>query len=151
MIARTPSIAISQPRARYIGESVELQYRNYFLSRKRGGMAENFDTEAFYAALNAARLSSQMTWKDVADAAGVAASTLSRMAQGAKPDVNGLAGLLRWSGLKAEMFIPGTLKKTAEPIARITALLRADPQLTPKNAKLMEEIVMSTCNRLKED
>ena len=40
-------------------------------------MAENFDNEAFYAALNAVRLSRQMTWKDVAEETGVNASTLS--------------------------------------------------------------------------
>jgi transcriptional regulator with XRE-family HTH domain len=112
-------------------------------------MAENFDTEAFYAALNAARLSKQMTWKDVAEATGVAASTLSRMSQGARPDVNGLAALLKWSNLKAETFIPGAGKKEPVPLARITALLRADPHLTPQNAKLMEEIVISTYNKLR--
>ena len=74
-------------------------------------MTDNFDSEAFYASLNAARLSRQMTWKEVAEEAGVAASTLSRMAQGARPDVNGLAALLEWSNLKAEMFIPGAGKK----------------------------------------
>jgi transcriptional regulator with XRE-family HTH domain len=112
-------------------------------------MAENFDTEAFYAALNAARLSRQKTWKDVAQETGVAASTLSRMGQGAKPDVNGLAALLKWSNLKAEMFIRGAGKKEAPPIAKLTALLRADPHLTQRNAKLMEDIVVSTYNKLR--
>jgi transcriptional regulator with XRE-family HTH domain len=110
---------------------------------------DRFDSDAFYAALNAARLSRQMTWKDVADATGVAASTLTRMGQGAKPDVNGLAALLAWSNLKLETFLRGPKRKTAEPIAEITALLRADPQLTKQNAKLIEDIVVSTYNRLK--
>ena len=70
-------------------------------------MADHFDSDAFYAALNAARLARQKTWKDVAEEAGVNASTLSRIGQGAKPDVNGLAALLSWSSLKAEMFIRG--------------------------------------------
>ncbi|TXH84781.1 MAG: XRE family transcriptional regulator [Rhizobium sp.] len=110
-----------------------------------------FDTDAFYAALNAARLSQQKTWKDVAEEAGVNASTLSRIGQGAKPDVNGLAALLQWSSLKAEDFIRGTSgKKRAEPIAQITALLRADSKLSKANAKLMEEIVLSTYNQLKD-
>jgi transcriptional regulator with XRE-family HTH domain len=113
-------------------------------------MAENFDMEAFYAALNAARLSRQKTWKEVAHETGIAASTLSRMGQGAKPDVNGLAALLKWSNLKAEMFIPGASKKEAPPLAKLTALLRADPHLTPQNARLMEEIVVSTYNRLRD-
>jgi len=114
-------------------------------------MADRFDSDAFYAALNAARLSRQKTWKDVAEEAGVNASTLSRIGQGAKPDVNGLAALLAWSNLKAEMFIRGGEGREAEPIAKITALLRADPKLSPTNAKLIEEIVLSTYEKLRGD
>src|SRR3954454_4696872 len=105
---------------------------------------DRFDSEAFYAALNAARLSRQKTWKDVAEEAGINASTLSRIGQGAKPDVNGLAALLAWSNLKAEMFIRGSGEKEPESIAKITALLRADPHLSKQNAKLIEDIVIST-------
>lgn len=112
-------------------------------------MSKNFDTEAFYAALNATRLSRQKTWKDVAQETGVAASTLSRMGQGASPDVNGMAALVKWSNLKAEMFIRGAERKEALPIAQITALLRADPNLTPQNAKLIEDIVVGTYNKLR--
>ncbi len=113
-------------------------------------MAEDrFDTEAFYAALNAARLSRQKTWKDVADEAGVNASTLSRMGQGGNPDVEGLAALLKWSNLKAEAFIRGATNKRSEPIAEITALLRADPHLTKQNAKLIEDIVVGTYKQLR--
>jgi len=110
---------------------------------------DKFDSEAFFAALNATRLSRQKTWKDVAEASGVAASTLTRVGQGAKPDVNGLAALLTWANLKAEMFINGASKKEAEPLAKITALLRADRQLSKQNAKLIEDIVVSTYNKLR--
>jgi transcriptional regulator with XRE-family HTH domain len=110
---------------------------------------DRFDTDAFYGALNAARLSQRKTWKEIAEEAGVNASTLSRIGQGAKPDVNGLAALLAWSNLKAETFIRGSTGRPAEPIAEITALLRADPHLTKQNAKLIEEIVLSTYNRLR--
>jgi transcriptional regulator with XRE-family HTH domain len=113
-------------------------------------MTDRFDSEAFYAALNAARLSRQKTWKDVAEEAGVNASTLTRMGQGSSPDVNGLAALLAWSHLKAEMFIKGAEAGESEPIARITALLRADPKLSGDKAKLIEDIVVSTYNRIKD-
>jgi transcriptional regulator with XRE-family HTH domain len=113
-------------------------------------MAEDFDMEAFYAALNAARLSRQKTWKEVAQEAGIAASTLSRMSQGSNPDVHGLAALLKWSNLKAETFIRGASKEEPPPIARLAALLRADPHLTPQNAKLLEEIVVSTYKKLRD-
>lgn len=110
---------------------------------------DRFDSDAFYAALNATRLSRQKTWKEVAEEAGVNASTLSRIGQGAKPDVNGLASLLTWGGLKAESFIRGANKKKSEPLAEITALLRADPKLSKPNAKLIEDIVISTYNKLR--
>lgn len=108
-----------------------------------------FDSDAFYATLNATRLSRQKTWKDIAEETGVNASTLSRMGQGAKPDVNGLASLLAWSNLKAESFIRRSNQGKKEPIAEITALLRADPRLTKQNAKLIEDIVVSTYNKLR--
>ena len=92
-----------------------------------------------------------MTWKDVAAKSGVAASTLSRMGQGARPDVEGLAALLKWSNLTTEMFIHGIRTEDAAPIARITALLRADPKLSKTNAKIMEDIVVTTYNRLRDD
>ena len=110
---------------------------------------EHFDSDAFYAALNAARLGRQKTWKDVAEETGVNASTLSRIGQGANPDVNGLAALLAWSNLKAEAFIRGANRKKSEPIAEITALLRADPHLSKPHAKLIEDIVVSTYTKLK--
>ena len=89
-------------------------------------MSDRFDNEAFYAALNSVRLN-----------------------QGAKPDVDGLAALLSWSHLKAEMFIPSARKTEAEPLAKITALLRADPKLSKANAKLIESIVIETYNKLR--
>ena len=110
---------------------------------------DRFDVEAFYAALNAARLSRQKTWKSVAAEAGINASTLSRIGQGARPDVDGLAALLQWSNLKAEAFIRGGKRQKSEPIAEITALLRADPALSKPNAKLIEDIVISTYSKLK--
>lgn len=112
-------------------------------------MAEQFDNEAFYAALNATRLSRQNTWKDVANQAKISASTLTRIGQGKRPDVDGLAALLRWSGLKAESFIRDGVPPEAEPLARVTTLLRADPHLSPENAKVLEDIVMATYSRLR--
>jgi transcriptional regulator with XRE-family HTH domain len=113
-------------------------------------MTEKFDSDGFYAALNAERLSRQMTWKDVAEEAGVNASTLTRMGQGNKPDVNGLAALLEWSGLKAEMFIRSGDNREPETLTKVTALLRADPNLSSLHAQIMEDIVHHTYKRLRD-
>lgn len=108
-----------------------------------------FQNDAFCAALNAQRLSQRKTWKQVAEDSGVGASTLTRMMQGKRPDVDGLAALLRWSGLKAESFI-GTEGGTGpETLAEMLALLRADPKLDDAGKKALEGVLMATYERLR--
>jgi transcriptional regulator with XRE-family HTH domain len=114
---------------------------------------DNFDVEAFYAALDSQRMALKMTWKDVAAEAEVSASTLTRMAQGKRPDVDGLAALLRWSGLTAERFIKhesGTTPKKPESLAEISAVLRADPNLTKESAVAIEQILRAAYKRFRE-
>jgi transcriptional regulator with XRE-family HTH domain len=113
-------------------------------------MKPNFDTEAFYGALNAERASRGLNWKEVAEQAGVQASTITRMGQGKKPDVNGLAALLAWSNLQAETFMRNVSRAPANPMAQIAALIRMDPALSQNSAQLMEDIVLTTYNRLRE-
>jgi transcriptional regulator with XRE-family HTH domain len=112
-------------------------------------MEEKFDASAFYAALDAVRDARHLSWKQVAEQSGVNASTLTRIGKGKRPDVDGLAALLVWSSLKAEMFIESSDKNSPEPIAQITTLIRMDRSLSFSNARLMEDIVTSTYNRLK--
>lgn len=112
-----------------------------------------FDAEAFYAALDSQRQSRRLTWKKVADEAGISASTLTRMAQGRRPDVDSMAALLAWSGLKADKFITGNvdLKRESEPLAQITTYLRADPNLTVEAATALEAVIKATYERLRKD
>lgn len=99
-----------------------------------------FDAEGFYAALDSHRQSRNLTWKQVANQAGVAASTLTRMGQGKRPDVDGLAALASWSGLDVEDFYRpiASIADDPEPLAKITALLRADRNLSGESAKALE-------------
>ena len=64
-----------------------------------------FDTNAFHAALDAVRQARKLNWKQVAAQSGVSRSTLMRMAQGKRPDVDGLAALIAWSGLNADDYV----------------------------------------------
>lgn len=103
-----------------------------------------FDLVAFYAALDSQRVAKGLAWKDVpwkdlAEQAGISASTLTRMAQGRHSDVDGLALLLAWSGLDTAQFLPQA--NQPEPLAQITANLRADRNLSPDSAKALEEII----------
>ena len=97
-----------------------------------------FDLGKFHAALNAHRAARRLTWKEVAQQSGVSASTLTRMSQGKRPDVDGLALLLAWSGLDALPFVPTA--NEPEPMANIAANLRADRRLSEESAKALEEI-----------
>jgi transcriptional regulator with XRE-family HTH domain len=111
-----------------------------------------FDTVAFYKALDAQRAARKLTWKQVAAESKVAASTLTRMAQGRRPDVDGLAALSAWSGLKADDFVrarEGT-RGTPETLAMISTLLRADPNLTSDGADYLDEVIQAGYKRMKK-
>lgn len=113
---------------------------------------QRFDAEGFYAALDGARNSKGITWKKVANEAGVAASTLTRMGQGKRPDIDGLAALASWSGLDVSLFYrPGSsIEENAEPLAKITALLRADRNLTGDSAKALESMLKSAYGHMRK-
>lgn len=112
-----------------------------------------FDAEAFYAVLDAQRQSKGLTWKEVAQKAGVSASTLTRMAQGKRPDVDTTAALLAWSGLSMDSFVKRDSKDPDAPdtLTTITAYLRADPHLTPEGAAALEAIVKAGYEKLRKD
>lgn len=110
-----------------------------------------FDSTGFYEALDATRLARNLNWKQVAAQSGVSASTLTRMAQGKRPDVDGLAALASWSGLKVDDFVRSEKKETdAEPLAMISTYLRADKNLTPEAAVALDQVVKATYDRLRK-
>src|SRR4051795_1401943 len=102
-----------------------------------------FDGAAFFAGLDAERQSRGITWKKLAEQAEVPASTLTRMSQGRHPDVNTLAALCTWSGLNSTNFSRSTHSQAggASPLAQITALLRADPNLSQEGVQALEAII----------
>jgi transcriptional regulator with XRE-family HTH domain len=118
-------------------------------SEKRGW----FDVEAFQSALDAVRSAKRLTWKDVAAESGVSASTLTRMAQGKRPDLDGLAALVAWSGLDADDFVRTSGdqgKPDAEPLALIATYLRSDKNLSPDSAKAIEQMVRAAYESMRE-
>ena len=101
-----------------------------------------FDGDAFYAALDGERQARQYTWKRVAEGSGVSASTLTRLSQGKRPDVDGLAALSAWSGLDVDRFVRGKdSKKEPEPLALISSCLRSDPRLNEDTAIALDQMV----------
>lgn len=110
----------------------------------------SFDNEAFFAALDAERISRNMHWKAVAGQARVSASTLTRIGQGRRPDVDSFAALASWAGLNPEDFFrrSNDEREQASPLSEISLLLRRDPNLTPDAATALDELVKATYERL---
>lgn len=112
-----------------------------------------FDAEGFYRALDAQRQARKLNWKQIAEKSGVSASTLTRMAQGKRPDVDSLAALSAWGGLDADDFIrtDDSSETKAEPLAMISTYLRSDPHLSPEGATALEEVIKAVYDRLRKD
>lgn len=116
------------------------------MERKHGW----FDNEGFYTALNRTRLARNLNWKQVAAQSGVSASTLTRMAQGRRPDVDGLAALATWAKLSTDDYVRSTADEGApEPLAMISTYLRSDKNLTAEAAAALDEVVKATYERLR--
>lgn len=110
----------------------------------------SFNAAGFYIALDLERASRRATWKDVAADSGVSASTLTRMKQGKRPDVDSLAALASWAHLDVDAFIekgPGD----AFAMPQISALLRADPNLSAASATAIEELLRMAYDRMRQD
>ncbi|KQX38333.1 XRE family transcriptional regulator [Devosia sp. Root436] len=113
-------------------------------------MSPKFDGERFFSALDSARSARGLTWKKVAEQAKVPASTLTRMSQGRKPDVDSLSALCAWSGLRADDFITSGDRQKTEPLAEVTALFRADPNLSKEGAIAMEAIIKAAYEQIRK-
>jgi transcriptional regulator with XRE-family HTH domain len=107
-------------------------------------MAGHFDGDAFVAALDRTREARKLTWRKVADQAGISASTLSRMQQGKRPDVDSLAALATWAAFDVDLFFRSEAPAMeVVPLAQVTAYLRADPNLSPEGAAALETIIQA--------
>lgn len=109
-----------------------------------------FDARRFYQALDAARAAGHLNWKQVAERSGVSASTLTRIAQGKRPDVDSMAALVGWSGLSADDFVSGQQRVGAAPLAQITTLLSADASLSSDARDAMIGMVTAAYERLRK-
>ena len=109
-----------------------------------------FDSDGFYDALDATRRSRNLNWKQVAAESGVSASTLTRMAQGKRPDVDGLAALASWANLRTDDYVRSNAEHgEPEPLAMISTYLRSDKSLSPEAATALDEVVKATYERLR--
>ncbi len=109
---------------------------------------KGFDAQGFYRALAATVKARETTWKQVGQATGVSASTLSRMADGRQPDAASLTALSAWAGLNPTDF-SNVEKQPAESIALVVKLLREDPNLDDQAAETLEAIITAAYERFR--
>lgn len=111
-----------------------------------------FDVAALHAALDAERVARDLTWKDVADQSGISASTLTRLSQGRRPDVDSLTALTSWLGMPADRFMARKSRAfgAASSLTQISAILREDPNLNIEGAAALEELIKATYKRLRK-
>jgi transcriptional regulator with XRE-family HTH domain len=112
------------------------------------------NVEGLYEALDVKRRAERLSWRDVATAIGVSASTLTRMAQGASPDVEGFGKMVRWLGVSADDFIARpktrTPKKQEELLVVVSRHLRASKELDPRSTKALEGIIEAAYKQMKD-
>jgi transcriptional regulator with XRE-family HTH domain len=108
------------------------------------------DAAALYAALDQKRQIAGLSWRELAAELQLSPSTFTRMAQGHRPDVDAFATLIRWLGMPAEPFMRSTVPRdeAPEPLAVISAYLRASPRLRPEEAEALEDIIQAAYRRL---
>ena len=112
-------------------------------------MAESrLDVAALYVTLDSERRQRELSWREVAHQAGVGPSTLSRMAQGHRPDVDSFVALVQWLGMPAEQFMRGGpagagQSQATAPAQAVASLLRADKNLDPDSAAAIDDILQA--------
>lgn len=108
------------------------------------------DVQALYAALDQCRLSKKISWRKAAEEAGVSPSTLTRLGQGRRPDVDSFAALVRWLGVPPDRFLRGgDGASSPDLMAVISTHLRAQKDLSPAGAKALEDIIRAAYTQLR--
>ena len=110
---------------------------------------KKFDAPGFYAALAATVAARGLTWKQVSRETGVSTTTLTRMAQGRRPDAASFAALCAWSSINPGDHVKLTERRAAEPLAQISRLLRSDPRLRPEAAETLDVMLRTAYEQLK--
>lgn len=113
------------------------------------------DVVALHRALDFRRDKNGLSWREAAEEIGVSASTLTRMAQGASPDVDGFAKMVTWLGVSADDFItrgdaPKPAAKDEDLVHVVSRHLRASKELDPKSAHALENIIQAAYKQMKE-
>ena len=114
----------------------------------------SIDVASLHAALDAARSSKELSWRQLAGLLELSPSTLSRLANGYTPDTTAFTSMVTWLNIPAERFITAEgLAEREEPdlVASLAPLLRARKDLKPEDVDHLEELISSAVRRFQSE
>lgn len=112
------------------------------------------DVAALHAALDKEREARGLSWRTLAKEVGISPSTLSRMANGQRPDVDAFAALTSWLGVSPETYLVSELSgSSTEPdlMTELAPLLRARSDLRPEDVDYLEELIGAAVRRFRAE
>jgi transcriptional regulator with XRE-family HTH domain len=107
------------------------------------------DVPKLYASLDAARRARDLSWRQLAAEVGISPSTMTRLANDYRPDVDAFVALVRWLGLPAEEFMAGDEEPRQEPelLVQLAPLLRSRSDLREEDVLYLEEVIGAAMRR----
>ncbi|RKR75902.1 helix-turn-helix protein [Frondihabitans australicus] len=113
------------------------------------------DVKALHAALDAARAERDWSWRQLAKELNVSPSTISRMANGLRPDLSAFAAMTSWLRMSAEDFYRPTTSaaENDEPalVAQLAPLLRARRDLEDRDVQHLEQLIGAAVQRFRAE
>lgn len=121
-------------------------------------MSTTVDVKALYAALDLAREDRGWSWRQLARDLGLSPSTMSRLANGHKPDVDAFAAIVAWLNADANDFIltdDQRRNRADEPepelMVKLAPLLRARRDLKDQDVEYLEDLIGAAVRRFKAE
>ena len=101
---------------------------------------------ALYAALDAARRSRDLSWRQLAAEVGCSPSTMTRLGNGHRPDADAFMALTQWLRMPAERFWISEAEEERddeqpELLAEVGALLRARRDLGEEERRHLQNVI----------
>ena len=107
------------------------------------------DVRSLRGALDQARQSKDLSWRQLAADADVTPSLLSRLRNGYKPDADGFMTLVTWLGMPAERFLineDSPPARKAELTSELVPLLRAS-KLDDDDIAMLQAVIQAMLKR----
>lgn len=110
-----------------------------------------FNSDAFYETVDGERRSRGLNWKELAAEARVSQSTLTRLGQGKRPDVDSFARLVAWGGFPADQFVVTPKRQQSGGfLTNLPTYLRSDPNLDEKGVQSLETIIKAAYDQFRQ-